>query len=103
MVVRVCLTAGFLALLGAPVLAQTQATFAPPVRIQAGEEFLGAGRLYPSPVMHDVDGDGKLDIVVADLKGQVTVAHRLPGEGVRFGPEKPLEAQGGKALKFHNW
>lgn len=78
--------------------------FAPPRRIHAGEKFLGAGRLYPSPVLHDVDGDRRADLVVADLFGRVTVALRsADGEHLAFGEEKPLLKRDGKPLKFSNW
>jgi hypothetical protein len=78
--------------------------FAAPVRIRAGDAFLGGERLYPSPVMHDVDGDRLPDIVVGDLFGRVTVARRLAAKSpVAFGVEKPLNDRDGKPLRFHNW
>ena len=81
-----------------------QVRFAAPKRIQAGDAFLGEGRLYPSPALHDVDGDKRLDIVVGDLIGKVTVAHRTSDmQAVAFGPEKKLNGADGKPLKFHNW
>ena len=87
------------------LLAQAPAApFAPPVRVRAGDALLGEGRLYPSPVFHDVNGDGLLDIVVGDLPGRLTVALRLPGEGPpAYGAEKPLKGADGNDLKFHNW
>jgi len=80
----------------------TGVRFAAPQRILAGEAHLGAGRLYPSPVLHDVDGDGLLDIVVGDLPGRVTFAPRVAGK-LAFGTEKPFLDRDGKPLKFHNW
>jgi hypothetical protein len=78
--------------------------FAAPVRIRAGDAFLGAGRLYPSPVVHDVDGDRRPDIVVGDLFGKVTVAPRTAAKApVTFAAERPLNGRDGKPLKFHNW
>ena len=95
--------AGCAVLLGSPAAADEtteEIRFAPPTRILAGEAFVGAGRLYPSPVMHDVNGDGLLDIVVGDLPGRVTVALRAK-DG--FAAETPLKDRDGKPLKFHNW
>jgi hypothetical protein len=82
----------------------TTPRFAAPVRISAGDAIVGVGRYYPSPVLHDIDGDGLLDIVVADLFGKVTVAKRVPAEnGVAYAKEAPLLARDGKPLKFSNW
>ncbi|MHC4136194.1 MAG: hypothetical protein ACYTDU_03695 [Planctomycetota bacterium] len=78
--------------------------FAPPERIRAGGVFLGEGRLYPSPVLYDVDGDKRPDILVGDLVGKVTVAHRQAAKtAVAFDVEKPLQDRDGKPLRFHNW
>jgi hypothetical protein len=78
--------------------------FAEPVRLMAGDPLLGEGRLYPSPVYQDMNGDGLLDIVVGDLRGLLTVALRLPGEGPpKFGAESNLKALDGKDIDFHNW
>ena len=96
--------AGCAILLGSQGLAddiETSIRFAAPVRIQAGDAFLGEGRLYPSPVLHDVDGDGRLDVVVGDLFGKVTVANRSSAGA--FGIEKQFQDRDGKPLKFHNW
>ena len=79
-------------------------TFAAPVRLQAGGKLLGEGRPYPSPVLHDLDGDGRLDVVVGDLRGRLTAALRLPGDGApRFAAEHDVLAADGKALDLHNW
>ena len=79
------------------------ARVAAPERIRAGDAFLGAGRYYPSPVLYDVDGDQRLDIVVGDLMGRVTVARRWAGKAPAFLAEKPLPDRDGKPLRFHNW
>ena len=94
-----------LLVLAATAAAQVPApTFAPPVRLQAGDQGLGENRLYPSPVFHDLNGDGLHDLVIGDLRGHLTVALRLPGEGSpRYGAESKLLGRDGKALDFGNW
>ena len=77
--------------------------FASPQRLDAGEKRLGEDRYFPSPVFHDVDGDGLPDLVVGDLIGRLTVALRLPGKERHYGPEKPLLGADGKEIRFHNW
>ena len=89
-------------LLAATALAQSP-SFAAPVRLRAGDKFLGENRLFPSPVYHDMNGDGLPDLVVGDLRGRMTVALRLPGREVAFGAETELKGADGKALDFHNW
>jgi hypothetical protein len=91
---------------GSRVLAQDQTVgeFAAPVRIGAGEGWAGDRRMYPSPALHDVDGDGHADLIVGDLPGRVTVALRTPGEGtIKFGPEQQLKNRRGEQLIFNNW
>jgi len=93
--------------LAAPLLAQGEPKFAPPVRLMAGGKFLGGNRLFPSPVFRDMNGDGRLDVVVGDLRGRMTVALQQPsgrdGGGLVFGAETELNGADGKALDFHNW
>lgn len=83
---------------------QATPTFGAPTLVHADTLLSGIGRRYPSPVMHDVDGDGLADLVLGDLYGAVTVSKRLAGEGApRFGPEEPLLANDGTELVFNNW
>ena len=77
-------------------------TFAEPVRLKAGDKFLGENRYFPSPVFHDMNGDGRADIVVGDLMGKLTVALRT-GDGVSYGGETKQLALDGKELDFANW
>ena len=79
-------------------------TFAPPVRLACEGIFLGATRSYPSPVIHDVNGDGLGDLVLGDLDGRITVSLRRAGDvATSFGPETPMQASDGSELKFENW
>jgi hypothetical protein len=88
----------------APGDAPPTSKFAPPVRLMAGDAFLGGDRLFPSPVFHDVNGDGLLDIVVGDLPGRLTVALRRKGADARaYAAETELMAADGKRIDFHNW
>ena len=75
--------------------------FAEPVRLRAGDSFLGENRLFPSPVSRDMNGDGRADVVVGDLLGRITVALRN-ADGT-FAAETKLKAADGTELDFHNW
>lgn len=92
-----------LVFLPALAVAQTDSSgprFADPVRLKAGDAFLGANRLYPSPALHDVDRDGIPDLLIGDLPGRVTWARR---EGQAFHAETKFLGKDGKPLKFNNW
>ena len=78
-------------------------TFAPPARLKAGDKFLGEGRLFPSPVYHDLNGDKLADIVVGDLRGHLTVAHRAAGAAPTFAGEEKVMGADGKIVDLQNW
>ena len=87
-----------------PAAQPTAARFAPPVRLMAGDAFLGEERLYPSPVFRDMNNDGLADIVVGDLWGKISIALRVPGKDPRaFAAETEMTAADGKRIDFHNW
>ena len=89
--------------LATAALAQST-SFAPTVRLRAGDQFLGENRLFPSPVYHDLDGDGRADIVVGDLAGHLTVAAAVAGAATpTFGPEQKVHGADGDVLDFENW
>lgn len=92
------------ALLAAAVQAQVAPRFAPPVRLMAGDAYLGENRLFPSPVYHDLDGDGRTDVVVGDLAGRLTVARRAADESsARFAAEESVRGADGERLDLQNW
>jgi hypothetical protein len=95
--------APFVLLLAAAAAVAQSPTFAPPVRLMAGDKFLGQGRLFPSPVYHDLDGDGRSDIVVGDLPGRLTVALRTDAAKATFGKEEKMNGADGKQVDLHNW
>ena len=74
--------------------------FAPPVRLKAENQFLAAKRHYPSPVMHDVNGDGRLDMVIGDLFGALTVNLRTEDGWAK---KAVMKGADGQPLDFHNW
>ncbi|MGE0141998.1 MAG: hypothetical protein AB7I19_02870 [Planctomycetota bacterium] len=81
-------------------------SFAPPVLVQAGDTVLGKGRMYPSPMLHDVNGDGLVDVVVGDLPGRLTFALRVANDGAKvptFAAEEKFLGADGKQLSFGNW
>jgi len=83
-------------------LAFAQGTqFANPVQVAAGSKLLGKGRLYPSPAMHDINGDGLLDVFIGDLRGHITYALRR-ADGT-FDSEQKLKDALGNILDFGNW
>lgn len=105
-----------LSVLPVAIATAQEPTFAPPVRLKAGEQFLGnqrvedkgdrllkGDRLFPSPVLHDVDGDGLADLVIGDLQGHLTVARRLPGATLAFAPETSVKGADGKVFDLGNW
>jgi len=77
------------------------ARFAAPVQVPAGDGLLGERRMYPSPSMHDWNGDGRLDVVVGDLAGRVTVAER--GADGLLAAEVKMKRRDGEPLEFNNW
>ena len=99
-----------IALLAAPPLPSGQEKsiaegphFASPIRLTAGDESLGSTLPYPSPRLHDIDGDGAVEMVLGDLRGRVHVAERATGDDpMAWGELRPFKSDK-RLLKFNNW
>ena len=74
-----------------------------PVQLTTDTGPLGHGMLYPSPAMYDIDGDGKAEMIVADLFGNVQMARKAPGADTHWGALTPLASRKATPLKFSNW
>ena len=93
--------AAALASLGDPPKPQ----FDPPVRLTSDGQPINQTEklLYPSPVLLDIDGDTRVELVVGDLWGKLRV---YPAAGKRgeltWGKGTNLQAKG-QDLKVPNW
>lgn len=85
----------------APAALSQAIQFKDPIRIEAGGKLMGKGRMYPSPAAHDINGDGRFDVVIGDLRGHLTVA--LQKADGTFAAEQKLKDADGKVLDFGNW
>lgn len=81
-----------------------QPQFEDPVLIMAGDQPLAHNTLYPSPALHDLDGDGRPELLIGDLFGKIRFATRAPGsDPTRWSELQDLQDAEGKSLKFSNW
>ena len=55
-----------------------------------------------SAIAFDLDGDRRLDIVVGDLAGRLTVAHRRGG-AIAFAEEEKVLGADGEQVNLQNW
>ena len=58
---------------------------------------------FPSPVLIDLNGDGKRELILGDLWGRIWIHDNVAREGgVAWGPSRKLQLNG-KDLKVPNW
>ena len=90
----------------APVMAaDARPAFAAPVRLLAAGQpvNLVEEMPYPSPVLFDVDHDGRRELVCGDLWGYLWVYEDVGEAGdVEWGAAKKLQVDG-EDLKVPNW
>ena len=60
-----------------------------------------SGQMYPSPVLQDLDGDGKAELVVGDLPGRMRFATRKD-KGLHWSKLNPMKS-GDEPLRLNNW
>jgi hypothetical protein len=78
--------------------------FDAPVLLMAGDQPMGKGILYPSPVLYDLDGDKSPELIIGDLPGNLRIAQKLPGDDLTAWSElTKLQSADGKDIKFSNW
>lgn len=82
--------------------------FEPPVRLTVKDMPLNglAKKRYPSPAVFDVDGDGKAELVIGDLMGNIGVYENLntseTGDPV-WDSRKELRGVSGDPVQTPNW
>ena len=89
----------------AAALQAQDATFDPPVRIEADGEVIDTGRDagYAGPLMMDYDGDGLPDLLVSSFSGNIRFFRNVGERSEpRFEEQEPLAAEG-EPIRIHNW
>ncbi len=77
--------------------------FAAPEQLTAGGEAL-TGIRYPSPTLHDLDGDGQRELLIGDLMGNIKVAQREQGKNdLDWSKLEFLQTSEKEPLKLNNW
>jgi hypothetical protein len=79
--------------------------FDPPVRLKAGDKYVdtGANVAHTGPLLHDYDGDGKIDLLVGNFRGTVQLFRNVgTREAPVYEPKGLLQADG-KDVTIPNW
>lgn len=88
--------------------AESSSVFERPVRISVADAPLNAvaKKRYPSPAMFDVDGDGKAELVIGDLMGNLGYYENLNTSGIGdpvWDSREELQGISGKPIRTPNW
>lgn len=76
-----------------------------PVRLKAGDAFIdtGAHVAHSGPLLADLDGDGKQDLLVGNFRGNIHVFRNTgTAREPRLVDEGFLKAEG-EDIRIHNW
>ena len=78
--------------------------FEAPVMLMAANEPMKASSMYASPVVFDIDNDGREEMVLGDIRGNVQYCKNEAetGEPV-WGAVQSVETADGKPLELNNW
>lgn len=82
-----------------------RAEFDPPVRLKAGDEFIDTGEhvAHSGPLVSDLDGDGKADLLVGNFGGHIQVyLNKASREEPQYVEQGLLKA-GGEDAEVPNW
>ena len=94
--------------------AATADVFEAPVRLTVDDAPLNADKkvMYISPTLHDVDGDGKPELIIGGVSGELEIhantnvaqdgSSALQGDPI-WGPRETFEDSSGKAIRITNW
>ena len=82
--------------------AKLEFKFEAPVELLAdGESIKGTG--YPSPTLYDIDNDGRSELIVGDIMGNIFTCNKSSESSVsKWDEMENLEANG-KPVKLNNW
>ncbi|MDP7033286.1 MAG: hypothetical protein QF752_02210 [Planctomycetota bacterium] len=78
-------------------------------RFGAPEELTANGKpirgiSYPSPTLHDIDGDSRRELLIGDLRGYIHVSQpNKDSSDLKWSERQKLNAADGKPLKLNNW
>lgn len=59
--------------------------------------------IYPSPTLYDLDNDGKLELLIGDIGGDIHWSTKSGSKLHTWGKMVKLESVDGKPLKLKNW
>jgi len=60
-------------------------------------------KMYPSPAIFDIDGDGARELVLGDLAGYLWISEQVEGAGELTWTEPKRLENGEEPLQLNNW